>query len=255
MRVWVTRPAAEAGPWVDGLRGRGFDAAALPLIEIGPAPDPAALACAWQQLPAFRAAMFVSGNAVRGFMAARPTDAPWPAGTRAWATGDGTRRALLEAGLAPAQVDAPPADAPQFDSEALWSVVRSQVRAGDRVLRVRGGEAGAPEGTGRDWLAHALQGAGATVSSVAAYLRACPAWDLAQRDAVRARLGEGAWVFSSSQAIAHLVQLLAGTPLDVVRCVCTHPRIAEAARRAGFGVVRESRPGLSEVATTLESIG
>ena len=34
--VLVTRPALEAPPWIDALRDAGFDARALPLIEIAP---------------------------------------------------------------------------------------------------------------------------------------------------------------------------------------------------------------------------
>ena len=33
-RVWVTRPAADAGHWVQKLREGGFNAEALPLIDI-----------------------------------------------------------------------------------------------------------------------------------------------------------------------------------------------------------------------------
>jgi hypothetical protein len=36
------------------------------------------------------------------------------------------------------QIDGPSPDAAQFESEALWQNVHGQVRAGDRVLIVRG---------------------------------------------------------------------------------------------------------------------
>jgi uroporphyrinogen-III synthase len=49
MRVIVTRPAAEAAEWVEGLRARGFDAAALPLIDIRAA-DAAPLRDAWSRI-------------------------------------------------------------------------------------------------------------------------------------------------------------------------------------------------------------
>ena len=69
-RVIVTRPAREAAHWVQQLRARGIEAAALPLIAIGPDTDPAAqqvLGQARQQLHQYRALMFVSGNAVVHF--------------------------------------------------------------------------------------------------------------------------------------------------------------------------------------------
>ena len=76
----MTRPEREAARWVEALRQRGLAAHALPLIAISPAPDMAALRAHRQALPACRAAMFVSANAVQGFVGA--SDAPWPAGTR-----------------------------------------------------------------------------------------------------------------------------------------------------------------------------
>ena len=256
MKVWVTRPAAEAAVWVRELRARGFQAEAFPLIAIGPAPDAAALAGWWQELGSLKAVMFVSTNAVRHFHAARPGGAAWPASTRAWSPGQGTRAALLEAGVPPELVDSPPPDSAQFDSESLWAQVRGQVGPGDRVLLVRGaepdaGKDGARAGTGREWLGDRLGEAGTRVHEVVAYVRSKP-----KREDVFAipDLSGGAWLFSSSQAIAHLEELLPGISFGGWTCVATHPRIAQAARDAGFGVVRESRPGIDAVAATLESI-
>ena len=62
-----------------------------------------------------------------------------------------------------------------------------------------------------------------------------------------------AWLFSSSQAVAHLTELLPAQDWRSARAVATHPRIAQAARSAGFGVVCESRPSLDAVAAALES--
>src|SRR5207253_10365027 len=149
MRVIVTRPAAEAAEWVQGLRSAGFDAVALPLIEIGPAQHVAPLREAWLRIAQYRAAMFVSANAVRGFFASRHAE---DFGTRAWATGAGTAAALVAAGVRRENIDAPADDAQRFDSEALWEIVQSQVDPGARVLLVRGAEAGSAQADGRDWL-------------------------------------------------------------------------------------------------------
>src|SRR2546425_11531085 len=132
MRVIVTRPAAEAAAWVDALRARGFDAVAVALIEIRAADDPAPLRDAWSRIVTYRAAMFVSANAVRAFFAARPAGADFT--PSAWATGSGTRAALADAGVT--RIESPLEDAPRFDSEALWDVVQSQCGSGDRVLIV-----------------------------------------------------------------------------------------------------------------------
>jgi uroporphyrinogen-III synthase len=65
--------------------------------------------------------------------------------------------------------------------------------------------------------------------------------------------GDSAWLFSSSQAIANLLTLEPRADWSGARAVATHPRIAESARSAGFGVVCESRPGLDAVIAALES--
>ncbi|MCC2632989.1 MAG: Hydroxymethylbilane hydrolyase (cyclizing), partial [Ramlibacter sp.] len=137
MAVVVTRPAQDALRWADQLRGRGFEPLVLPLIAIGPAPDAQALQQAAAQADDHAAVMFVSANAVQGFFAAAPAFAR----ARAWAPGPATRDALLAAGVAPARIDAPAADAGQFDSESLWEQVAGQLRPGDRLLVVRGADA------------------------------------------------------------------------------------------------------------------
>jgi uroporphyrinogen-III synthase len=95
MRVLVTRPEDEARRWVDELRQHGIDAVSIPLIAIVPAIQLEPLHAAWCSLEGYRAVMFVSGNAVRHFFGQRPARAVWPPSTRAWATGAGTRAALL----------------------------------------------------------------------------------------------------------------------------------------------------------------
>jgi uroporphyrinogen-III synthase len=197
--------------------------------------------------------MFVSGNAVRNFFMHRPAGMPWPPQTRAWAPGDGTRAALLSAGVPGALVDSPPAQSEQFDSETLWQQVGSQVAPGDRVLIVRGGDAPG-QGNGRDWLAEQLAKAGARVMAVAAYLRRAPHFDDAALKQARQSSGDGSvWLFSSSQAIGHLQALMPDQDWSAASAVATHARIAKAARRAGFGVVCESRPALDAVVAALES--
>jgi len=66
-RLIVTRPAREAARWVDQLQQRGIPALALPLIDIVPEPDNAALLAARAQCGDYAAVMFVSAQAVRGF--------------------------------------------------------------------------------------------------------------------------------------------------------------------------------------------
>ncbi|MEO8858113.1 MAG: uroporphyrinogen-III synthase, partial [Burkholderiaceae bacterium] len=146
MRVIVTRPEREAQAWAETLARHGIDAVVLPLIDIRAVSDTAAVRMAWQRLDDYAALMFVSGAAVDHFFALRPPGASAPfAGTRQgprlWCAGPGTAAALLRHGIARTSIDSPAPDSGQFDSEALWQVVRDAVRARDKVLVVRGGEA------------------------------------------------------------------------------------------------------------------
>jgi len=263
MRVIVTRPLQEAGKWVDALRESGYDAVALPLIGVAAAPDPQAVRTAWARVPTFDAVMFVSGNAVAHFFALKPMQAPvFVAGaaikTRAFVTGPGSFSALLHAGAEPGCIDAPDRDAGQFDSEALWAVVRHRVRPGYRVLVVRGaGSAGGSgdEGSGRDWFASQVLAAGGQVEFVVAYQRERPVLSDAQRILANQAAQDGSvWLFSSSEAIGNLQAVCPGQSWQHASAVVTHPRIAQAAREAGFAVVCESRPALAHLMASIESL-
>lgn len=258
-RVLVTRPARDAGHWVRQLAERGIGAEAMALIDIVLEPMAGALAEARARLGEHHAAMFVSGNAVSGFlqsnMAPVAVDQALTAiNTRAWSPGPGTTAALRHAGWPADRIDAPADDAPQFDSEALWARVAPQVRAGTRVLVVRGGGADGVA-AGRDWLVAQLAAAGARVEQVAAYRRVAPQLDAAQQARARAAAADGSlWLFSSSEAIANLRQCLPGADWSAARALVTHPRIGEAARSAGFGAVHETRPTLDAVAASIKSL-
>jgi uroporphyrinogen-III synthase len=233
MRVIVTRPAAQAGPWVEGLRAAGVDAVALPLIDIGAVDDPAPVQAAWRDLAVVDLVMFVSANAVAHFFAARPERAVWPAGVQAASTGPGTSAALRAAGLDDVQIVEPDADAPAFDSEALWAKLAGRDWAGRRALVVRGED-------GRDWFAQTLRHHGAQVDFVTAYRRLAPVPDDAGRAVLAAALAAPAahlWLFSSSEAVGQLSALAPAADWSGSRALASHPRIAQAARDAGFGRV------------------
>jgi uroporphyrinogen-III synthase len=265
-RVLVTRPLHDAQPWVQALQARGIAAQALPLLAIGPCADDAsqqALAAARRdaQTPAhYRAVMFVSGNAVQHFFAAPQAPALLAAETRAWTPGPGTERALLAAGLPQAQIDGPAPDAAQFESESLWQNVHAQIRPGDRVLIVRGASpapaAATPstQGAGRDWLAARLREAGAEVELLAVYERQLPQWTPQQLELARQAASDGSlWLFSSSEAVANLQQIMPGQDWRHGRALTTHERIAGKALAAGFGTVLQSRPLQDEVLASIES--
>jgi len=258
--VIVTRPAPDAQRWVDQLQQRGINAEALPLIEIASVPDLTAARAAWAHLDNYAAVMFVSGNAVEHFFAARRSGAKskthdWASfkSVRFMAPGPGTAQVLAAQGVPVAQIDTPPADAAQFDSEALWQVIRQRDWAGRRVLIVRG-QSGASDAvaTGREWLARQLENAGATVDFVVVYERRAPRFTPAQLQRMAASQRDGSvWLFSSSEALAHLPQ---GTDWSQARAIATHSRIAHAAQAAGWGVVIESRPALDDIVASIELV-
>lgn len=246
MRVIVTRPQPQADAWVARLRAEGFDAVALPLIEIVPTPDRAAVESVWRTLASRALVVFVSPGAVDAFFAARPPDGAWPAVLPAGSVGPGTTQALRARGVG--SVVEPPAASTQFDSEALWAQLESRDWRGARALIVRG------DG-GREWLAERLRERGAEVELLAAYARRAPPLDAGVLGpAIRAPHAH-AWLFSSSQAIDHLEAALpAATDLSRGRAVATHPRIAERARRLGLGDVREARASFDAVAQALRAM-
>jgi len=267
MRVIVTRVQPQADSWVKQLSER-FDAVALPLLVVTAAQDAQPVLDAGSHWFGYTAVMFVSSHAVHFFFEqnkalALDLKAQVASLTRAWATGPGTRAALLRQGVAPALVDTPALDAGQFDSEALWHTVQHQIKPGARVLIVRGDAPAAHgvaddtdgnAGVGRDWLAQQLRQAGATVDFVVAYQRGAPQWSATERALAQAAACDGSvWLFSSAEALQHLHGLLPGQDWTHARAVTTHERIAHAACTLGFGVVRQTRPTLADVVASLES--
>ena len=233
LRILVTRPQPQADAWTRHLRAGGFDAVALPLLAIDALPDTQALAATWHSLARFALVVFVSPNAVSHFFAARPPGVTWPATTRAAAPGPGTVDALLAEGLAAVSCIGPARDARQFDSAALWAQLEHESWAGQRALLVRG------DG-GREELADRLRAAGAKVDVVQAYRRRGAQLSAAEQallDAARASPAAHLWLLSSSEALGTLECLAPGADWSRAQAVATHPRIAAAAERLGFGNV------------------
>ncbi len=269
-RVAVTRPVEEATVWVEALRLQGWPATALPLIDTGPLRDAsmqADLQTKRRSWDRFDAIMFVSPASVQQFFIGEPLSTPLPdSSTRFWAPGPGTALALSHVlshmGIDPSQIDSPPTTSGQFDSEHLWPVVQGQLAPGFRLLVVRGASRGADGqlldgrvGSGRDWLMDRCRERGVIVDTCVAYERCPPVWDALQRADASACIGpSGLWLFSSSQALAHLGQLLPAADWSGTWALCTHDRIAETARSLGIGRVLTSRPALADVLRVLESV-
>jgi uroporphyrinogen-III synthase len=257
VRLIVTRPAAQAAAWVDQFRALGLDARALPLIEIAPLADDGGLRAVWRTLEAVSLVVFVSANAVQHFFDARPPGAAWPDAVLAGSTGPGTSAALRAAGVEGQSLVEPAADAPAFDSEALWAQLSPRHWRDRSVLVVRGEE-------GRDWLADTLRGRGAQVSFVAAYRRCLPQLDADEQAllaAAQAQPTAHLWLFSSSEAVANLRALLPAADWSRSRAYASHPRIVQAVRAAGFGTVElmpsapQAVAQLARMAPSIQSAG
>lgn len=252
-RLLVTRPIEQGQRQCEDLRALGFEAEAVPLIQIKPAGDVHSVKSVWPTLTGWDWVFFVSPNAVRQFFAARPPEAAgaWPSHVKVGALGPGTSLALHEAGVPAELVSAPAPRLPQVDSEALWQQLAGEVWAERRVLIVRG------DG-GRAWLAGQLVSHGAQVKFLQAYVRALPVWTALQRHAVQAALDHPKrhlWLFSSSQSIDHLEHLCPqGEPIwPCAHALTSHPRIGERARIAGFGRVLSAPPDLEGLAACIQS--
>ena len=222
----------------------------MPLIEIAAPLDRMPVDVAWQGLAARGLVVFVSGNAVARFFAARPAGLDWPPGLLAAAPGPGTADSLRAHGVPEAAIVSPAHDAPQMDSESLWEQLRRHDWRGRSVLVVRG------DG-GRDWLVERLTEAGAKVDAVAAYRRFAPQLPPGARRVVEAAFAapaDHAWLFSSSEAIVHLEALEGLAIAPGSRALATHPRIAARARQAGFTEVFEVQPSLDAVVACIQSM-
>lgn len=263
----VTRPESQAAGWLHVLREMGHEAVALPLIEIAAVDsedDAQAIEMTWARLKSFDVLMFVSSSAAQAFFEPNQLNAVIDSAQRAidlvvnvfpkirlWATGQGTVASLRALGLPLSRIDAPEPQAGQFDSEALWSVVKDQVHSAKRVLILRGRDVGTFDSS-RDWLAQQIMASGGIVQKLVVYERRAPRWAMAQTAQARAWLRDGSiWLLSSSQAVRNL-------PFDLdvshAKCICTHERISQAASERGFAVVCTSRPTLQDVAASIKSM-
>jgi uroporphyrinogen III methyltransferase/synthase len=251
----------------------GFESIEFPLIDIGPVTDAAPLHAALGELYApaplgFALVVFVSPNAIDHAFAA--LSSAWPLQIPIGVVGPGSVAALGRQGVtAPSHtIISPVADAtvtetptdPRYDSEALYAAIEAHFGPdglkNKRVLIVRG------DG-GREWLADALSAAGANVEKVAAYRRIVPEPTMRDWERIHALLaGEPhAWLLTSSEGVRNLEELAREhltldetLTLKHAPLVSPHPRIAEAARQAGFDRITVSGAGDERIVQALGGI-
>ncbi|KMQ80275.1 Uroporphyrinogen-III synthase / HemX protein [Candidatus Burkholderia pumila] len=264
--VIVTRPGGQSPTLMSQLHDAGFDTLELPLINIASVSDDAPLRAALDELVGpqrYALVVFVSPNAVNH--AFGRLHAPWPVEVPVAVVGAGSVAALARQGVsAPShRVISPLSDHanPRFDSEALYTAIEAEFGEngleGKRVLIVRG------DG-GREWLAERMTEAGASVEKVAAYRRMLPEPSMRKWKAIRDLMADGrphAWLLTSSEGVRNLDELAREhlTANEIVRLkraalVCPHPRIAEAARQAGFDRITVSGAGDERIVQIVASL-
>lgn len=232
--IVVTRPEAQSGGLADLIASAGGTPIVFPLIDIGPARDPARARALLSQLAGYDVAVFVSANAVEHGASLLPPGGALSAAACTAAVGMGTARALRARGVPRVLL---PAD--RYDSEGLLALPQFLNVAGKRVLIVRGVG-------GRELLAETLTARGAHVDYAECYERLAPsaspepllrAWAASALHAVTITSSEGLRQLHAllpAQGRAFLAQ----TPLFV-----THERMREAARGLGLDDVVMARPG------------
>lgn len=218
--VLSLRPRGQHGGLRAAARRLGARVVAVSPIAIATLDDTAARTALAAALAADRV-LFTSPNAVRAAMRLAPLR---PRRGQTWlAVGDGTRRALARAGVA--------AIAPtRMDSEGLLAL---PALADVRGMRV--GLVTAPGGRGV--LAPALAARGATVLRADVYARRPVALPARQRAALASALLAPELVLlvaSSGEALAALLAQTDATALRSCAVVAASPRLADAARAAGF---------------------
>jgi uroporphyrinogen-III synthase len=265
--VVITRPLAQALPLAARVTALGRRVELLPLLEIEPLPQPAALLAALARLtapvPGYALVAFVSPNAIDAAFAHLRQ---WPDGVTLAVLGEGSRAALAAHGITPERVQiVSPADSAHSDSEHLLQTLDLQALRGKPVLIVRGE-------SGRELMADGLRAAGALVDVVPAYRRSVPRLTPQLAATLRHLLSQqNDWIITSSEALRGLCDLLVrldreypGPHPDAARqnsvvlmqqqhLIIPHARIAETANNLGFSRLTLTGSGDERLLAALQS--
>ncbi|MDX2218948.1 MAG: uroporphyrinogen-III synthase [Burkholderiales bacterium] len=224
----ITRPLGQVGSTLERVRAAGHHAEHLPLLALTPLDSPA-LDAALTRYRQCDVAIFVSANAVEHGLAALASRGIAPAGPKIAAIGAATAQQMRAAGVT---VDLVPTHG--HDSESLLAHPALHDVAGRWVLIFRGDS----ESGGRHTLADTLAARGANVVLATCYRRDPAQHAPARLAAIAADLTAGrlnAVQVMSVESLDALQSLLGDLPaLHRARVIVPHPRIAEAARSAGF---------------------
>ncbi len=230
LNIVVTRPLEQAAQLQQRIEQLGGNAVMFPLLDISPPADTQALRNLIARLSEFDLAIFISPNAVRYGMAEIMTSGRLPVGLRIATVGQGSAKALRDAGI---QDVIAPQD--RSDSEALLALPPLQDVRGWKVVIFRG------DG-GRELLGDTLKARGAEVEYATCYQRSKTQQNLSALLNIKA----DAITLSSSEALGHLWEMLdeAGRKqLASVPLFVPHARIAAAAQQQGWQKVIRTASG------------
>jgi len=238
--ILVTRSEPGASVLVEALRGAGYSALRLPVLEIQPLDDPQNRALV-AELDQFDVVIFVSGHAVR--FGVELIDELWSERPRLlWiAVGAATAAALGGYGIA--------ALVPAVESsEGILALPQLSDVVGRRILICAGRD-------GRSLLSDALSRRGAVVERMDLYTREPTTLDTALR-CLPADHGVAAVVISSvdgGRAFASIWRAVGGDSAVVI--VAPSPRVAAALREMNFRrVVQADGAGAQSVIAALETL-
>jgi uroporphyrinogen-III synthase len=220
--IVITRPAGTGAALARRVRTLGGTPLLLPGLSLRAISDVDTAFAQWQQAQHDDLLIFTSPAAVRYATALSVLD------TRAIvvATGQGTSRLLRQRGV---DVKVPT----RQDSEGVLALPALQSLQGRRVALIT-----APDGRGL--LQEQLAKRGAIVREVHVYTRGAPRLNRRHIDAVLHLPKTACVLFSSAEAMRHLLTLLPVAAKDRLRCataIVSSDRIAQLARLDGFSKV------------------
>lgn len=224
--VVVLRAAAQARALRRAILAAGAAPVLLPALRLAPMPDPTRAARALRAALASDCVVFTSPAAVRYAAALGPLQVA--AGTRVFAPGRGTARALARHGIAALH---PGAGA--MHSEGLLALPEFEARGGERVGLVT-----APGGRGL--IAATVHARGARLARADVYRRLPPRLDRRHFEALRLSAAPRALLLTSAEALQHV---LAGLPPELcallreARVAASSARLGAMARAEGFAQV------------------
>jgi uroporphyrinogen-III synthase len=243
-RVLVTRAAHQAGKLSEGLRAIGAEPVEVPVLEIQPPADLAALDRALHELDSYDWLILTSANTVRALVersAALGISFENFAAAQVAAIGEATAAAARSAGFIVALVP------PSYVAESLVASLADRV-AGKKVLLARAAIA-------RDVIPDALRAAGATVDVVDAYRNVMPE---SAPGMLRAALAKGieAATFSSSSSATHLAEAAKaagiGFPFAGVKAISIGPITSATLRELGWEPAGEAK--VSDISGLIEAV-